>query len=333
MLQNSFSPVSSQDNKNPNELSVANHLDIHKENKFPEINNMNIALLSDDPEAMAAIRLQYYEMFHHSNNIKVVDLGNLHEQSNDVYENVFVELIKEKIIPVVLCKSEQIIQAFLSALDTFKSKHSIIHCSKKYSDFSQYNSKNLDLVKNIGIQGHLCKSDILECVENIRLSKIKNNMEEAEPHTRNMNTVVVDMDLVRFADNPGCSFAGPSGLNADEYTSLFRFFGFNDQLSAIFICGYEHSNDVLNRTAALIAQGIWYFVDAKNLCITEDLNNAEDVLTFSVEISGLDHSLVFKQMKQSGRWWMIYDEQIYPCSYNDYILASRNEIPDRLVRL
>ena len=42
---------------------------------------------------------------------------------------------------------------------------------------------------------------------------------------------------------------------------------------------------------------------------------------------------VFLQSKKTGRWWMqLPNKKIIPCSYNDYVQASRNEIPERWLR-
>jgi hypothetical protein len=42
---------------------------------------------------------------------------------------------------------------------------------------------------------------------------------------------------------------------------------------------------------------------------------------------------IFLQSKKTGRWWMQLPNKNYiACSYNDYMLASHNEIPERWLR-
>jgi hypothetical protein len=42
---------------------------------------------------------------------------------------------------------------------------------------------------------------------------------------------------------------------------------------------------------------------------------------------------IFLQSKKTGRWWMQLPNNSYiACSYNDYMLASSNEIPERWLR-
>jgi len=42
---------------------------------------------------------------------------------------------------------------------------------------------------------------------------------------------------------------------------------------------------------------------------------------------------VFLQSKKTGRWWMqLPDNKYIACSYQDYLLASSNEIPERWLR-
>ena len=46
-----------------------------------------------------------------------------------------------------------------------------------------------------------------------------------------------------------------------------------------------------------------------------------------------DIETTFLQSKRTGRWWMqLPDQQFIACSYNDYILASSNEVPERWLR-
>jgi len=83
----------------------------------------------------------------------------------------------------------------------------------------------------------------------------------------------------------------------------------------------------------LIAQAIWYFTEAKDQCLAENINSTEDFLEFLVDIQGLEEPISFIKAKKSGRWWIKSNTQtdLIPCSYKDYLTACKNEIPEKLL--
>lgn len=90
--------------------------------------------------------------------------------------------------------------------------------------------------------------------------------------------------------------------------------------------------DIAELTAKQIAQILWYFIDGKNRCKQEaHLDDRANFNEFNTVFGEVD--TVFLQSRKSGRWWMqLPDKKFIPCSYNDYKMASHNEMPERWLR-
>jgi hypothetical protein len=118
-----------------------------------------------------------------------------------------------------------------------------------------------------------------------------------------------------------------------------RYAGLSDKLTSIGIYNFNPYYDERGQTAQLLAQMIWYFVDGfvhrKN---DSPFYNQDNFLKYIVQISDADVELVFLKSKISERWWMQVRDHaaakthMIPCSYNDYLQASRDELPDKWLK-
>ena len=113
---------------------------------------------------------------------------------------------------------------------------------------------------------------------------------------------------------------------------LTRYAGLSTNISSFGIYGYQPRSDIHDLTAKQIAQMLWYFIDGKSRskqeALLEDSSNFNEYHTVFAEV----HTR-FLQSRKTGRWWMeLPDKKIIACSYNDYVSASRNEIPERWLR-
>ena len=77
---------------------------------------------------------------------------------------------------------------------------------------------------------------------------------------------------------------------------------------------------------------IWYFIDGKNRSIQEtELTERQNFNEYHTAFAEVD--TIFIQSKKTGRWWMeLPNKKLIACSYNDYLFASNNEIPERWLR-
>ncbi|MEO7263918.1 MAG: arginase, partial [Ferruginibacter sp.] len=109
--------------------------------------------------------------------------------------------------------------------------------------------------------------------------------------------------------------------------------GLSNKLSSFGIYGYSPSDDIDELTAKQISQLLWYFIDGrqklKQEASLDELQHFNEYHTVFAEIE-----TSFLQSKKTQRWWMkMPDKKYIACSYQDYVKASNNEIPERWLRV
>ncbi len=190
---------------------------------------------------------------------------------------------------------------------------------------------------HIAFQSYYAHPQMLETLDKLRfdffrLGKVREHIEDMEPVLRNSNLFSFDMSAVRYSDAPSNINGSPNGLSGEDTCQLTRYAGMSEALTSFGIYGYNHVNDSHNMTAKLISQMLWYFVDGYLVRKTEaKLTDREEFVTFNVAFT--DNDTVFLKSKRTNRWWMrLPDQSFVPCSYNDYLVASNDEIPERWLR-
>ena len=85
-------------------------------------------------------------------------------------------------------------------------------------------------------------------------------------------------------------------------------------------------------TARQISQMIWYLIDGIRTGREEaSLKNLQEFNIYNLAFAEVN--TVFLQSKRTGRWWMrIGEEKFIACSYQDYMSASNNDIPEAWLR-
>ena len=170
---------------------------------------------------------------------------------------------------------------------------------------------------------------------------LKQHVELTEPLIRNANIVSFDMGAIRAADAPGVKNASPNGFNGDDACQMTRYAGLNFKLSSIGFFEYNPHYDINSRTANLIAEMIWYFIEGFS-SRQDDLptQDSEDFKRYNVQIGDGEENVIFLCHKVTGKWWIDmsymhaddprYERHHYiPCSVEDYEQAMRNELPDK----
>ena len=124
------------------------------------------------------------------------------------------------------------------------------------------------------------------------------------------------------------------GFYGEDICSLMRYAGLSDKVSSIGVFEYNEQFDVKNQTAKLLSQMIWYFIEGVNYRLNEyPFKSKEEYIKYIVPID--KDTFYFYKSNKSNRWWMeIKDnkfskETLIPCTYNDYVEASNQQIPER----
>ena len=190
---------------------------------------------------------------------------------------------------------------------------------------------------HIGFQSYYAHPRMMETLDKLRfdfyrLGRVREHIEDMEPVLRTSNLFSFDISAVKYSDAPVNINGSPNGFTGEEACVLTRYAGMSDKLTSLGIYGYHPEDDTANMTAKLISQMIWYFINGYQVSKSEaELTDHEEFITFHVTFT--DNDTVFLKSKRTNRWWMRLPNQAYvPCSYNDYLIASNDEIPERWLR-
>lgn len=190
---------------------------------------------------------------------------------------------------------------------------------------------------HMAFQSYYTQPRMLETLDKLRfdfyrLGKVRENVQEMEPVLRSSDIFSFDLSAIRYSDAPANVKGSPNGLTGEEACTLTRYAGMSTNLTSLGIYGYDAANDTHEMTARQVSQMIWYFVDGLLVRSMEArLTDKEDFQVFNVTFT--DNDTVFMKSKRTNRWWMSLPGNVYvPCSYNDYIIACNNDIPERWLR-
>ena len=195
---------------------------------------------------------------------------------------------------------------------------------------------HLNHYAHIAFQSYFMHPHMLETIDKLRfdcfrLGVVREDIEEMEPVIRDSHMMSFDISAIQNAQAPA-NIITPNGLNGEEACVLMQYAGMSWKTSSIGLYGYQAELDRSGLTAIQMAQMIWYIIDGIQKGKKESpLSAPERVKEFHIAFSDIDTQ--FLQSKSTGRWWMqLHNKEWAPCSYKDYLVASKNEIPERWLR-
>lgn len=344
---------------------LAKHIAVFDE-ELPDISNTDIVLVGvnetrgsgifdSEPNAADCIRRQLYHLHYWHTDVHIADIGNIKTGAtlNDSYaavKTVLAELLRMKKTVVILGGSHDITLAQYFAYKELKQvvEATCIDASINLKGENPLRSENFlmemltgepNLVKHynhIGFQSYFVHPRMLETMDKLRfdchrVGAAKENMDDMEPVIRNTHLLSFDISAIRHSDSPA-SIESPNGFTGEEACTLSRFAGMSSNVSSFGIYGYLPQHDEKELSAIQIAQMLWYFIDGKSRskheAAMDDRHQFNEFHTRFTEVES-----VFLQSKKTGRWWMqLPNKKFIACSYNDYMHASQNEIPERWLR-
>lgn len=189
---------------------------------------------------------------------------------------------------------------------------------------------------HVGFQSYLVHPRMLETLDKLRfdcfrVGHVKERPEEMEPVIRHASLFSFDISALAYAYAPVNRYT-PNGFTGEEACVLMRQAGMSPYINTIGIYGYDPTLDQFEMTARQIAHMLWYLIDGrfkgKHEAPLEDVNAFN---SFHIAFAEVDATFI--QSKRTGRWWMQLPDQRYiACSYNDYLVACNNDIPERWLR-
>lgn len=162
----------------------------------------------------------------------------------------------------------------------------------------------------IAYQTHFTSPDILKAIDalffdSIRLGRMKENIQFAEPEVRDADILSIDITAIRGCDAPGNAHATPNGLSGEEICQMMRYAGMSDKITSLGIYEYNPMFDNQELTAQLVAQMIWYFVDGYyNRKSDYPIVSEKDFTKYIVNIADNEYDLTFWKSNKTGRWWV-----------------------------
>jgi len=312
-----------------------------------------------------SIRKELYQLYPGNWPINVADLGNI-QQGNTIEDTYFAlnellsYLLKRGVIPVIIGGGQDLTYSNYRAYDLLEQTVNIVAVDSKFDLGSiedeltsqSYLSKivmnqpaNLFNFCNIGYQTYFNSQEEIELLESLffethRLGEVSNAIQLVEPVLRDADIVSIDMSSVKNADAPANNNATPNGFSGAEICAISRYAGISDKVTSFGIYEYNSKYDVKNQTAQLISQMIWYFIEGVNYRANDyPFGLKDNYQKYIVPIE--DQLLNFHKSNKSGRWWMEINinknnknsrHTLIPCTYQDYISATNQEIPDRWFR-
>jgi arginase family enzyme len=343
---------------------------LHTSLDFPEVTKVSIGIIGvlenrgnsrgNQEIKLKTVRQELYQLYPGNWDVSIADFGNILAGNSveDTYfalKKVVAQLIKNKVIPIVIGGSQDLTYALYRAYDDLEQMVNIVAVDSQF-DFgkesdaitaSSYLTKivieepnNLFNYCNIGYQTYYNSQEEIDLVEKLffdgyRLGEIANNIALAEPVFRDGDLVSIDMNSVKSSDSGNFTQFIPNGFNGKEICALSRYAGISDKVS---LFGIFNQNDT-KQESVLIAQIIWYFIEGYHYRSNEyPFGSRENYLKYIVPIE--DEELVFYKSDKTDRWWIeipftmngnnkLKRNTLLPCSHEEYLAACDQELPER----
>ena len=341
----------------------------HTQTDFPVLDNIAIAIITvnefrgsekdNDDFSFDYFRKQFYSLFPGNWNASIVDLGTIEagasiEDTYFVVKSLVAELIKKRIIPVVIGGSQDLTYPMYRAYDNLDQMVNLVSVDNQF-DFSKENKldsesylskiiveepNNLFNFSNLGFQTYFNSQEEIDLIEKLyfeayRLGEVSNNITVAEPVFRDADLVSVDMHSVQSSYSGNFDVFNPNGFTGKEICALSRYAGISDKVTSFGIFNFNpNGNEVV-----LTAQMLWYFIEG--FCFRSNeypFGTKDNYIKYIVPIE--DEELIFYKSNKTERWWIeipfltnvnnkLKRNTLLPCTHEDYLAACEQEIPER----
>jgi hypothetical protein len=292
---------------------------------------------------------------------KIFDLGKILPGATieDTYfaiASVVAELVKNNIVPIVVGGSQDLTMALYlgyEQLEQLVNTCSIdrgLDIGEPDTALDSENFLSHILTRRpcylfnhaaVGFQQPFANAAAHELFEKLffdicRLGEFNQDFRKAEPHLRNADVISIDLQSIK-ATELGLRTGAPNGFTSAQFCQITKYAGIADKVSCI---GFFNEHILTPIGAALLAEGIWYFLQGYFARVADfPFGTKSDYTKFSVYMEEVDRTLIFYKSNKSARWWMEvpYPPQsgskyerhhMVPCDKEDYDAAMKNELPD-----
>ena len=342
---------------------------LHTVEYFPDLDKIKIAVIGvldnrgnnnqTQEVDLTHIRKELYSLFPGNWDASIADLGNILagnaiSDTHFALRKVVSSLIKKKIIPIVIGGSQDLTYPLYRAYDELEQMVNLVSIDSRF-DFGKesdavsatsYLTKiiieepnNLFNFCNLGYQTYNNSQEEIDLIdklffESYRLGEISNTISLSEPVLRDADFVSLDLTSVKSSASGNFMSFSPNGFSGKEICTLSRYAGISDKVSLFGI--FNHNNSA--QESVLIAQIVWYFIEGFHYRSNEyPFGSRENYIKYIIP---LEEELIFYKSNKTDRWWIeipfisngntkLQKSSLLPCSYEEYLGACNQEIPER----
>ena len=312
------------------------------------------------------IRKSLYSLYPGNWPYSIIDMGDIEkgESIQDTHfamKTVMEELLKKDITPLLLCGSQDLAYSQYRAYDFSGNMVNITNIDSKFdlgdADQPMTNKSFVGKIivdkpyslfnySNIGYQSYYNSPEEIQLMEKLffdgyRLGEVTADITLIEPVLRNSDMVFLDIGTIKSADLSYKNSSSPNGFDGREICAISRYAGISNKVKSFGI--YELKDFKNSKSAAmLIAQIFWYFIEGFSFRVSDDdCSNETQYVIYKVPLE--NDVLIFKKSNKTGRWWMelpffsninnkLKRETLLPCTYDDYLSACNQEMPERWIK-
>ena len=294
-------------------------------------------------------------------------LGHDKEDTYQIFQDVISECFNRNLFPIIIGGGQELTYNMYLAYNQQNKYVSLltidnnfdlgacentVNSEKFMREILSHTPNKLFNYSNIGYQKHFVTHESVNMFKDmhfdtIRLGDAISNIHEMEPTIRGADFVSFDLSSIRFSDSPGSVSPTVNGFFGNEACALMRYCGINEKLTSLGIFNFFPKNDIYNQSSKLLSQMLWYFVDGfyNRVDDLKDIDNNYKKISVFIrddQHDTNDTETIFYKSLKSGKWWMKVpiinkdsnfqqDHCFVPCSENDYSLAIKGDLPNRLI--
>ncbi|GAB4380301.1 MAG: formimidoylglutamase [Salibacteraceae bacterium] len=269
--------------------------------------------------------------------------------------DVVKHCLQTNTIPLILCNSNRVLVGIYKAFVKLETAVNICLCDARIGigvdtggvmgEIARSQPNFLFNYSNLGYQTYFTPQAEIELTDSlyfdaVRLGELRGNIPLTEPMIRSSEVFALSVNGLKNSDFKSANNGAPNGFYSEEACQMMRYAGFNEKLKVATIT--ELMTKSLNTVdAELLAEMIWCFLDgfySKRAEIPEA--GGKSFLKYRVSLKDDEFEIIFYKSLKTDRWWMevplppAYENRyrrhrLVPCDYQDYLMATRDEIPDR----
>jgi len=312
-----------------------------------------------------SFRNSFYKLYIGEWKSPVFDLGVIRpgkkvEDTFSALTEVTNELVKNKVVPLVIGGSQDLTFAIYKAYEKLEQTVNILDIDhsldmgKPDDSLSEKNWLSKIIIHKpgylfnyslLGYQSYLTNKEEINLLDKMffdsyRLGEFYADEKIVEPIVRNADILTFDLNSIRSSDYRSNETKMPHGFYGEDACRIMRYAGWSDKLTSIGLFNFSENKSAVEFDVNLIAQMVWYFIEGHNLRKKDyPVGTKTSYTRYTVAIDNFKDEIVFYKSDKSGRWWMevpypkvkgvkFQRHLLVPCNYEVYQSALQNEMPN-----